>query len=31
MEEFRTAAPLASNQPPYNLFEREIDSVCGTE
>ena len=30
MEEFRTAAPLASNQPPYNLFEREIDSVCGT-
>ena len=26
MEEFRTVAPLASNQPPYNLFERAIDS-----
>ena len=26
MEEFRSLAPLASNQPPYNLFEREIDS-----
>ncbi|MDR3771903.1 MAG: aldo/keto reductase [Terracidiphilus sp.] len=26
MEEFRSAAPLASNQPPYNLFERAIDS-----
>ncbi len=25
MEEFRSVAPLASNQPPYNLFEREID------
>jgi aryl-alcohol dehydrogenase-like predicted oxidoreductase len=25
MEEFRAVAPLASNQPPYNLFEREID------
>ena len=25
MEEFRAAAPLASNQPPYNLFERGID------
>jgi aryl-alcohol dehydrogenase-like predicted oxidoreductase len=30
MEEFRSVAPLASNQPPYNLFEREIDSACGT-
>lgn len=26
MEEFRQVAPLASNQPPYNLFERQIDS-----
>jgi aryl-alcohol dehydrogenase-like predicted oxidoreductase len=26
MEEFRSAASLASNQPPYNLFERGIDS-----
>lgn len=26
MEEFRRVAPLASNQPPYNLFERQIDS-----
>lgn len=26
MEEFRSVAPLSSNQPPYNLFEREIDS-----
>jgi len=25
MEEFRAVAPLASNQPPYNLFERGID------
>jgi aryl-alcohol dehydrogenase-like predicted oxidoreductase len=25
MEEFRRVAPLASNQPPYNLFERQID------
>ena len=25
MEEFRQVAPLASNQPPYNLFERQID------
>ena len=23
MEEFRAVAPLASNQPPYNLFERQ--------
>jgi aryl-alcohol dehydrogenase-like predicted oxidoreductase len=26
METFRSVAPLASNQPPYNLFEREIDA-----
>jgi aryl-alcohol dehydrogenase-like predicted oxidoreductase len=26
MEEFRAVAPLASNQPPYNLFERQIDN-----
>ncbi|MGB7549331.1 MAG: aldo/keto reductase [Terracidiphilus sp.] len=26
MEEFRAVAPLDSNQPPYNLFERQIDS-----
>jgi aryl-alcohol dehydrogenase-like predicted oxidoreductase len=25
MQEFRSVAPLDSNQPPYNLFEREID------
>ena len=25
MEEFRAVAPLASNQPPYNLFDRQID------
>ena len=25
MEEFRRVAPLASDQPPYNLFERQID------
>ena len=25
MEEFRSVAPLASNQPPYNLFERQIE------
>jgi aryl-alcohol dehydrogenase-like predicted oxidoreductase len=25
----RAAAPLASNQPPYNLFERQIDGACG--
>jgi aryl-alcohol dehydrogenase-like predicted oxidoreductase len=25
MEEFRAVAPLASDQPPYNLFERQID------
>ena len=26
MEEFRAVAPLVSNQPPYNLFERQIDA-----
>jgi aryl-alcohol dehydrogenase-like predicted oxidoreductase len=26
MEEFRSVAPLSSNQPPYNLFERQIDA-----
>jgi len=26
MEAFRAIAPLSSNQPPYNLFEREIDA-----
>jgi aryl-alcohol dehydrogenase-like predicted oxidoreductase len=26
MEEFRRVAPLASDQPPYNIFEREIDA-----
>jgi aryl-alcohol dehydrogenase-like predicted oxidoreductase len=26
MEAFRAVAPLASNQPPYNLFERDIDA-----
>jgi aryl-alcohol dehydrogenase-like predicted oxidoreductase len=26
MQQFRAVAPLASNQPPYNLFERQIDS-----
>jgi aryl-alcohol dehydrogenase-like predicted oxidoreductase len=26
MEEFRRVAPLASDQPPYNIFERDIDS-----
>jgi aryl-alcohol dehydrogenase-like predicted oxidoreductase len=25
MEEFRAIAPLASNQPPYNLFDRQIE------
>ena len=25
MEEFRSVAPLSSNQPPYNLFERQIE------
>ncbi|MGA2277595.1 MAG: aldo/keto reductase [Terracidiphilus sp.] len=27
MKEFRSAAPLASDQPPYNLFDRQIE--CG--
>jgi aryl-alcohol dehydrogenase-like predicted oxidoreductase len=27
MEEFRSVAPLASNQPPYNLFERQVDDA----
>lgn len=26
MQEFRRVAPLASDQPPYNIFEREIDA-----
>jgi aryl-alcohol dehydrogenase-like predicted oxidoreductase len=26
MEQFRSVAPLASNQLPYNLFERQIDN-----
>jgi aryl-alcohol dehydrogenase-like predicted oxidoreductase len=26
MQAFRAVAPLSSNQPPYNLFERQIDS-----
>lgn len=25
MQEFRSVVPLASDQPPYNIFEREID------
>jgi aryl-alcohol dehydrogenase-like predicted oxidoreductase len=25
MEEFRSVTPLSSDQPPYNLFERQID------
>jgi aryl-alcohol dehydrogenase-like predicted oxidoreductase len=25
MEEFRQVAPLSSNQPPYNIFERQIE------
>jgi aryl-alcohol dehydrogenase-like predicted oxidoreductase len=32
MEEFRAVAPLASNQPPYNLFERSFPEggpACG--
>jgi aryl-alcohol dehydrogenase-like predicted oxidoreductase len=27
MEQFRSVAPLASDQPPYNLFERQIDQA----
>lgn len=26
MEDFRQVVPLASDQPPYNIFEREIDT-----
>jgi aryl-alcohol dehydrogenase-like predicted oxidoreductase len=26
MEEFRRVAPVASDQPPYNIFERDIDA-----
>jgi len=31
MEEFRSIALLASNQPPYNLFERTIESCADGE
>src|ERR1035438_10257307 len=31
MEEFRTVAPLSSNQPPYNLFERGIECFAHGE
>jgi len=31
MKEFQAEAPLASNQLPYNLFERQIDSANGSE
>jgi aryl-alcohol dehydrogenase-like predicted oxidoreductase len=31
MEEFRQVAPLASNQPPYNLFERQIECCAHGE
>jgi aryl-alcohol dehydrogenase-like predicted oxidoreductase len=27
MVEFRSAAPLASDQPPYNIFDRKIDQA----
>jgi aryl-alcohol dehydrogenase-like predicted oxidoreductase len=27
MEEFRTIAPLVSDQPPYNIFDRQIDQA----
>jgi aryl-alcohol dehydrogenase-like predicted oxidoreductase len=27
MEDFRRVAPLVSDQPPYNIFEREIDAA----
>jgi aryl-alcohol dehydrogenase-like predicted oxidoreductase len=29
MEEFHRTAPLSSNQPPYNLFERQIERQGG--
>jgi aryl-alcohol dehydrogenase-like predicted oxidoreductase len=31
MEEFRAVAPLSSNQPPYNLFERGIECCAHGE
>jgi aryl-alcohol dehydrogenase-like predicted oxidoreductase len=31
MREFCSVAPLASNQPPYNLFERQIESCADGE
>lgn len=31
MEEFRSVVPLASNQPPYNLFERQIECCAHGE
>jgi aryl-alcohol dehydrogenase-like predicted oxidoreductase len=31
MEEFRAVAPLASSQPPYNLFERQIECCAHGE
>jgi aryl-alcohol dehydrogenase-like predicted oxidoreductase len=31
MEEFRSVAPLSSNQPPYNLFERGIECCAHGE
>lgn len=31
MEEFRAVAPLASNQPPYNIFERQIECSAHSE
>jgi aryl-alcohol dehydrogenase-like predicted oxidoreductase len=27
MDDFRSVAPLASNQPPYNIFDRQIDET----
>ncbi|MGA9070374.1 MAG: aldo/keto reductase, partial [Terracidiphilus sp.] len=31
MEEFRGVAPLSSNQPPYNLFERQVECCAHGE
>ncbi len=31
MEEFRSVVPLASDQPPYNLFERQIECCAHGE
>jgi aryl-alcohol dehydrogenase-like predicted oxidoreductase len=31
MEEFRAVVPLSSNQPPYNLFERQIECCAHGE